>query len=72
MSKIIIACLPVSGKENPYQSLMIEGLNVSDKITAFNGIDNRFFGIIRTGLNTGLTTFILTGFQAIMLEEIYI
>ena len=50
MSKIKIACLPVAGIENPYQSLMIEGLNSSDMITAFSGVDNRFFGIIMTWL----------------------
>tara|TARA_B100001027_G_C16241457_1_gene319671 strand:- start:107 stop:1144 length:1038 start_codon:yes stop_codon:yes gene_type:complete len=50
MSKIKIACLPVAGKENPYQLLMIKGLNSSDKIFAFNGIHDRFFGIFRTWL----------------------
>ena len=50
MSKIKIACLPVAGTENPYQLLMIKGLNSSDKIFAFNGIHDRFFGIFRTWL----------------------
>lgn len=47
-STITIACLNVSGKENPYQYLMIEGLNSSDKIEAFNGVDDRFLGIVKT------------------------
>ena len=46
--KIKIACLPVAGKANPYQYLMMEGLNASDTINAFNGIDDRFLGIIKT------------------------
>lgn len=48
--RIDIACLPVAGDMNPYQNLMIEGLNESKLINAFNGIDDRFFGIIRTYL----------------------
>lgn len=47
-SKITIACLNVSGKENPYQYLMIAGLNSSDNIKAFNGVHDRFLGIIKT------------------------
>jgi glycosyltransferase involved in cell wall biosynthesis len=46
--KINIACLPVAGIENPYQHLMIQGLNESDNLNAFNGIDDRFFGIYKT------------------------
>ena len=48
--KIKIACLPVAGIENPYQYLMIKGLNQNPKLNAFNGVNDRFFGIIRTGL----------------------
>jgi beta-1,4-mannosyltransferase len=44
-----VACLPVAGPENPYQSLMIEGLN-QPNIQAFTGINDRFLGIIRTQL----------------------
>ncbi|WKK67359.1 glycosyltransferase [Lutimonas zeaxanthinifaciens] len=47
-AKIKIACLPVAGIQNPYQYLMIEGLNTSKKLNAFNGIDDRFFGIYKT------------------------
>jgi len=43
-----IACLPVAGIKNPYQYLMIKGLNKSNSIFAFNGVNDRFFGIIRT------------------------
>ncbi len=46
--KIKVACLPVAGKENPFQYLMMKGLNESQEINAFNGVDNRFFGIIKT------------------------
>ncbi|WP_026776866.1 glycosyltransferase family 4 protein [Polaribacter sp. Hel_I_88] len=43
-----IACLPVAGNQNPYQYLMIKGLNESNIINAFNGFDDRFFGIVKT------------------------
>lgn len=46
--KIKIACLPVAGKENPYQLLMIQGLNESNFLNAFNGVDDRFLGILKT------------------------
>ena len=46
--KLTVACLNVSGKENPYQYLMIAGLNSFDNIEAFNGVHDRFLGIIRT------------------------
>lgn len=45
---IKIACLPVAGIENPYQYLMIKGLNSETKINAVSGINDRFFGILRT------------------------
>ena len=45
---IKIACLPVAGIGNPYQHLMIKGLNESELINAFNGVDDRFLGPIRT------------------------
>jgi beta-1,4-mannosyltransferase len=52
MSKIKVACLPVAGMENnPYQYLMIKGLNNSDQIQAFNGIHDKLFGIIRTAVS---------------------
>lgn len=46
--RINVACLPVAGIDNPYQHLMIKGLNESELINAFNGIDDRFFGLIKT------------------------
>ncbi|MCK0132262.1 glycosyltransferase [Flavobacteriaceae bacterium F08102] len=46
--KITIACLPVAGLENPYQSLMIQGLNADASIEAKNGFKGRFFGIFKT------------------------
>lgn len=49
-NKIKIACLPVAGMENPYQYLMIKGLNQNPKLNAFNGVNDRFLGILRTAL----------------------
>ena len=46
--KLKIVCLPVAGEADPTQLLMINGLNATGKIHAFNGIDDRFFGIIRS------------------------
>lgn len=43
-----IACLPVAGDENPYQQLMIEGLNQSRNLHALPGCNDRFLGILRT------------------------
>ena len=43
-----IACLPVAGPQNPYQHLMMAGLNQSGRLKAFSGMDDRFFGIVRT------------------------
>lgn len=48
--KIDIACLPVAGVHDPTQQLMMQGLNSGKELHAFNGIDDRFFGIIRTAL----------------------
>ena len=50
MKKIRIACLPVAGIGNPYQFLMMQGLNRSGKLEAFNGVHDKFFGILRTCL----------------------
>jgi glycosyltransferase involved in cell wall biosynthesis len=50
LKKIRIACLPVAGIGNPYQFLMMQGLNRSGKMEAFNGVNDRFFGIFRTCL----------------------
>ncbi|CAG5008006.1 D-inositol-3-phosphate glycosyltransferase [Dyadobacter sp. CECT 9275] len=44
----MVACLPVAGNDNPYQALMIEGLNQSGRLHAFNGVHDKFGGIIRT------------------------
>jgi glycosyltransferase involved in cell wall biosynthesis len=49
-NQIKIACLPVAGIENPYQFLMIEGLQSEEYITAKNGVHDKFFGIIRTAI----------------------
>lgn len=47
--QIRVLCLPVAGREDPTQLLMIEALN-SSGISAFNGIDNRFTGIFTSAL----------------------
>jgi beta-1,4-mannosyltransferase len=47
--QLTVACLPVAGPENPYQALMIGGLN-EHAIQAYTGIDDRFLGILRTQL----------------------
>ena len=49
-SNIKIACLPVAGIGNPYQYLMIEGLNSDEIIDVKSGVDDRFFGILRTAI----------------------
>lgn len=46
----IVSCLPVAGIGNPYQYLMIKGLNADRRIKAISGVDDRFFGIIRTAI----------------------
>ncbi|GHB83315.1 glycosyltransferase family 4 protein [Persicitalea jodogahamensis] len=43
-----IACLPVAGPDNPYQQLMIAGLNRGGTLKAINGVDSKFLGIILT------------------------
>ena len=48
--KIKIVCLPVAGEADPTQLLMIEGLNENENIHAFNGVNDRFFGIIRSAV----------------------
>lgn len=45
-----IACLPVAGKANPYQLLMMQGLNADERLQSFNGVHDKFFGILRTCL----------------------
>ncbi len=49
-SKTPIACLPVAGPDNPYQNLMMAGLNEDGGLRAFNGVDDRFWGIARTAI----------------------
>lgn len=48
--EIKIACLPVAGIENPYQYLMINGLNYGDNTAAVSGVNDRFLGILRTAI----------------------
>lgn len=47
---LTIACLPVAGSANPYQHLMMDGLNEDPRLRAFNGIHDKFWGIARTVL----------------------
>ena len=46
--KIKISCLPNAGINNPYQYLMINGLNKDKRIEAVNGNNNKVYGIILT------------------------
>ncbi len=50
MKSVKIVCLPVAGNENPYQKLMIKGLNSSPCINAVSGVNNRFFGILLSAI----------------------
>lgn len=45
-----VACLPVAGPENPYQQLMIAGLNQSKELRAFSGVSGKFLAIAFTAL----------------------
>ncbi len=47
---IHISCLPKAGLENPYQLLMMEGLNSSTHLDVKHGIDDKFLGILRTAM----------------------
>lgn len=48
--KIRISCLPVAGIENPYQYLVIKGLQTDKRLIVENGINDRFLGILRTAI----------------------
>jgi len=50
IDKIKISCLPVAGIQNPYQSLMIKGLQSDPRLIVKNGIDDRFLGILKTAI----------------------
>lgn len=47
-SKTTILCLPVAGAENPFQQLMIGGLNENTGVIAANGATGKFTGLLRT------------------------
>ncbi|HUZ60763.1 MAG TPA: glycosyltransferase [Hanamia sp.] len=49
-NKIHISCLPVAGIENPYQFLMMQGLQTDKRLLVRNGINDRFFGILKTAI----------------------
>ena len=48
--KIKVCCLPVSSINDPYQALMMEGLSTNNHLKIIHGLDNKFFGILLTGL----------------------
>lgn len=48
--QIRISCLPVAGIQNPYQFLMMKGLQSDSRLIVKNGIDDRFLGIIKTAI----------------------
>jgi glycosyltransferase involved in cell wall biosynthesis len=47
-SVLRICCLPVAGKGNPYQTLMMEGLANSPQLEVMHGKDGKFFAAIRS------------------------
>lgn len=49
-NKIKIACLPVAGTDDPGQLLMMQGLNENNDLLAFSGVNDKFFGILRTAI----------------------
>jgi glycosyltransferase involved in cell wall biosynthesis len=46
--KISVSCLPAAGMDNPYQHLMMKGLQADGRLSVRNGIHDRFCGILRT------------------------
>ena len=48
--QIRISCLPLAGIQNPYQFLMIKGLQSDPRLIVKPGIDDRFFGILKTAI----------------------
>lgn len=50
MKAIRISCLPVAGKMNPYQHLMMQGLSADGRCIARNGYKDRLTGILRTAI----------------------
>ncbi len=49
MSDFKVVCLPIAGKENPYQKLMMEGLR-SSRLQVRHGEPGKFFALIKTAL----------------------
>jgi len=47
---ISIACLPISGLENPYQKLMMEGLRSGNRLKIFHGTRGKFLALVTTAL----------------------
>lgn len=45
-----VCCLPLAGKENPYQHLMMNGLRSSDLLEVTHGRKGRVFAAIRTAI----------------------
>ena len=50
VNRIKISCLPVAGIQNPYQFLMMNGLQTDQRLVVKHGIDDRFFGILKTAI----------------------
>lgn len=50
--KVKIACLPVAGIGNPFQYLMIQGLNTNETLHAYSGNKNRLIGIFLTAISS--------------------
>lgn len=50
LNKLRVVCLPIAGEKNPYQKLMMEGLNESGFLKAYFGCSGKIFPLLRTRL----------------------
>ncbi|HYH81582.1 MAG TPA: glycosyltransferase [Longimicrobium sp.] len=48
--RVRVRCLPLAGRENPYQHLMMEGLGADPRLDVAHGADGRWFAATRTAL----------------------
>ncbi|GAA0193125.1 hypothetical protein GCM10009122_56080 [Fulvivirga kasyanovii] len=51
-NRIKVACLPRAGIENPYQYLMIKGLQEDDRLHVYNGEEGKLFAFLLTWLKS--------------------
>ena len=48
LPRVLVACLPISGTENPYQSLMMDGLRENGTLRVEHGAAGRVLAALRT------------------------